>query len=194
MAVPDPEAAGRAGSADLLGGEAVGAHDLGGHAAVGGRLRGGHHERCLLGGAVHPVHELLAVVRGEGFEHGASAHRDEEEEAPPREAEGPQQFVHRWHVQGGLCRDEGVDLEGQAELGRPEDGGESAVEGPLDPADRVVALRGGAVEAEAECGDAVLGQRLKGLAGEGGRGGRGDGDGDTEAAGLVDERQEVGAL
>ncbi len=73
----------------------------------------------------------------------ASAHRDEEEEAPPREAEGPQQFVHRWHVQGGLCRDEGVDLEGQAELGRPEDGGESAVEGSLDPADRVVTLRGG---------------------------------------------------
>jgi hypothetical protein len=161
---------------------------------VGRCLGGGDHERRLLGGAVHPTHELLAVLRRERLEHRAAAHGDEEEEAPAGEPEGPQELVHRGDVRGGLGGDEGVDLEGGAELGRPADGGERAVEGALDAADRVMALRGGAVEAEAEGGDAVVRERLEDLAGEGRGGGGRDGDVDAEAAGLVDEGQEIRAL
>ena len=162
--------------------------------AVRGCLGGGHHEGGHAADAVDPAHELLAVCRRQRLEHRTAPDADQEEQAPSGERKGLEQFVDGGDVSGRLGGDQRVHLEGQAQFAGPVDGGQRAHIGALDATDRVVALRGGPVKAQPEAGDPMLGQRCQDIPSERVRRRRSDGDLDAQAAGLVDEGQQVSAF
>src|SRR5450631_3225033 len=134
------------------------------------------------------------MFRRDGLELFAAAHRDEIEEAPAHDFVVLEEFVDGGEVVCGFLRDEGVDLDGEAEVGRVAD----RVDGPLVAtgysADGYVAFYRGAVEREAETVDSVGLEFVEYVDGEVGRGGGSDGDGEAETDGFVDDFVEVGAF
>ena len=98
VAIADAEPAADAAGLDLLLGQALVAHAADSHAPVVHRLGGLDLEGRLLGEVVQPAHQPLGIHRRHLRQGGATAHRDQEEQAPPEQLLGAQQLVHRGQV------------------------------------------------------------------------------------------------
>ena len=122
VAVADSESTVDRGLLDLVAGMPFRAHLVQSDAAIGGRLGGLYRKRRLLGEIVGPVHQLFAVLRSDRLELLAAAHCDQVEEAPAHDLVLLQELVDCRQVVGGLLRDEGVDLDGEAHLSGVADG------------------------------------------------------------------------
>jgi hypothetical protein len=147
-------------------------HLLSGDSPIGGRFGGFNLEWRSLRELMDPAHELFPVVGLHFVELSAAPNGDEEEEAPAHERELMKERENRSEVTLGFLRNQGVDLQRQANLacrlGRLNRSFEAARYLP----DRVMTCRTGSIQAQRDAVYSGVLQLGKNLSGEPrGRGG-----------------------
>jgi hypothetical protein len=97
-------------SLDLGAGLTCAMHPVQGKAPLGWRFRGLNRKGRLRQEIEDPVHDLFGAVRRDLLQRPATAHRDQEEQAPAHHGEGLQEFKDRRQIVDGFLCHQGIDL------------------------------------------------------------------------------------